>query len=73
MSTYVRRTQSVQLDELTDRNAGKLAEHTGSRQIDLRNVQLWMNHSENPSAGRGFGKLLRRRANSSDPELSTGR
>lgn len=68
MSTYVRRTQSVQFDELTDRIAGKLAEHAGSRQIDLRNVRLWMTHNENPPAGGGFGKLLRHRANSSDPD-----
>jgi hypothetical protein len=68
MPMYVRRTQSVQLNELTDRIAGKLAEHAGSRQIDLRNVRLWMTHSENPPAGGGFGKLLRRRANSSDPD-----
>jgi hypothetical protein len=68
MPMYVRRTQSVQLSELTDRIAGKLAEHAGSRQIDLRNVRLWMTHGENPPAGGGFGKLLRRRANSSDPD-----
>jgi hypothetical protein len=68
MSAYVRRTQSVQLDEPADRIAGKLAEHAGSRQIDLRNVRLWMTHSENPPAGGGFGKLLRHRANSSDPD-----
>jgi hypothetical protein len=68
MPMYVRRTQSVQLNKLTDRIAGKLAEHAGSRQIHLRNVRLWITHSENPPAGGGFGKLLRRRANSSDPD-----
>ena len=46
----------------------KLTEHAESRQIDLRNVRLWMTHSENPPASSGFGKLLRRRANPSDTD-----
>jgi hypothetical protein len=45
-----------------------LAEHAESRQIELKNVRAWLTHSENPPASSAFGKLLRRRANPSDPD-----
>jgi hypothetical protein len=68
MPMYVRHTLAVQLDELQAHISNKLAEHAESRQIDLRNVRAWLTRSENPPASSGFGKLLRRRANPSDPD-----
>jgi hypothetical protein len=68
MQMYVRHTQSVQLDELPARISNKLTEYAESRQIELRNVRVWMTHSQNPPASSGFGKLLRRRANPTDPD-----
>jgi hypothetical protein len=68
MPMYVRHTPAVQLDELPAHISDKLAEHAESRQIDLRNVRAWLTRSENPPASSGFGKLLRRRANPSDPD-----
>jgi hypothetical protein len=68
MPMYVRNTQAVQLNELPAHIANKLAEHAEPRQIDLKNVRAWLTHSQNPSASSGFGKLLRRRANPSDPD-----
>jgi hypothetical protein len=68
MPMYVRHTQAVQLTELRAHLSNKLAEHAESRQIDLKNVQAWLTLSENPPVSSGFGKLLRRRANPSDPD-----
>jgi hypothetical protein len=68
MPMYLRHTRRVQLDELPGHIHHKLAEHAESRQIELRNVQAWLTHSENPPATSGLGKLLRRRANPSDPD-----
>jgi len=65
---YVRHTRAVQLDELSGPIRDKLAEHAESREIDLRSVRAWLTHSENPPASSGFGKLLKRRANPSDPD-----
>jgi hypothetical protein len=68
MPSYVRHTRSIQLDELPPRLRNRLAQHAESREIDLRNVRVWITHSENPLTGSGFGKLLRRRANPSDSD-----
>jgi hypothetical protein len=68
MAMYVRHTRSVQLDELPAHIRGKLADHAESRQIQLNGVRAWLTHSENPPASSGLGKLLRRRANSADPD-----
>lgn len=68
MSTYVRHTESVRLDQLPERISNKLAEHAASRQIDLKNIRVWLTHSENPPADSGLGKLLRRRVNPADPD-----
>jgi hypothetical protein len=64
----VRHTQAVQLGELPARIGNKLTEHAESRRIELKNVRVWMTHSENSSASSGFGKLLWRRAHPSDPD-----
>jgi hypothetical protein len=68
MPMYVRHTHSVQFNELPTRISNKLTEHAASRQIDLRNVRVWMTRSENPPASSALGKLLRRRANPSAPD-----
>lgn len=68
MSMYVRQTRSVDFDELPERMRTKLTEHAESRQIRLVDLRLWLTHSENPPASSGLGKLLRRRANPTDPE-----
>jgi len=68
MPMYLRHTRSVRLDELPAHIRGKLAAHAESRQIQLGGVRAWLTHSENPPASSGLGKLLRRRANPSDPD-----
>jgi hypothetical protein len=68
MPTYVRHTEAVQPNELPAQISDKLTEHAESRQIELSNVRVWLTHSENPLASSGFGKMLRRRANPSDPD-----
>lgn len=68
MPMYERHTQPGRLCELPPRISAKLTEHAESRQIDLRNIRLWMIHSQNPPASSTFGKLLGRRANPSDPD-----
>jgi hypothetical protein len=69
MAMYVRNTRRVQLEELPAHIRSKLAGHAESRQIELNGVPARLTHSENPPASSGLGKLLRRRANSADPEL----
>lgn len=68
MSTYVRQTQHVEIDQLPGHVRGKLAEHAESRQIELDAIRLWQTVSHNPPARSGLGKLLRRRANPADPD-----
>ncbi|CQD14724.1 hypothetical protein BN1232_03123 [Mycobacterium lentiflavum] len=68
MPLYVRHTRSARIVELPRPICGKLAEHAASHQVDLNDVQVWLTHSENPSASSAFGKLLRRRANPADPD-----
>lgn len=68
MAMYVRHTRSVQLDELPAHIRSKLADNAESRQIQLNGVRAWLTPSENPPASSGLGKLLRRRANSADPD-----
>ncbi len=69
MPMYVRHTRPVAMSELAPQAREKLAEHAESRQLDLADVRMWLTHSENPPADSGFGKLLRRRANSADPDV----
>ena len=66
---YVRHTRSVQMNELDSRVRDELIAHAESRQINLTDVRVWLTHSENPPADSGFGKLLRRRANPTDPDV----
>ena len=68
MPMYVRHTQAVQLNALPAYISDKLAEHAESRQIELNDVRAWLTQSENPAASSTFGKLLKRRANPSDPD-----
>jgi hypothetical protein len=68
MPMYVRHTRSVQLGELAPHVRGELTAHADVRQLDLTDVRLWLTHSENPPAGSGLGKLLRRRTNPTDPD-----
>lgn len=68
MPMYVRHTRSVRHQDLPARIRDKLVTHAESRQLDLSNVRAWITHSENPPASSGLGKLLRRRANSADPD-----
>jgi hypothetical protein len=69
MPMYVRHTRPVLMRELAPQVREKLADHAESRHLDLAGVRLWLTHSENPAAETGFGKLLRRRANSADPDV----
>jgi hypothetical protein len=57
------------MSELAPQIREKLADHAESRQLDLADVRLWLTHSENLPSESGFGKLLRRRANPSDPDV----
>lgn len=68
MPSYVRHTQSVRLEQLPTRMHSKLTEHAESRQIGLDNIRLWLTQSQNPAATSGLSKLLRRRANPTDPD-----
>jgi hypothetical protein len=68
MPLYERHTQSVQFDQLPTRIVTKLTEHAESRQIGLDSVSLWQTRSENPRASSGLRRLLRRRANPTDPD-----
>jgi hypothetical protein len=65
---YVRSTQSVGIGELAPHIRDALTAHAESQQIELKDVPVWMTRSENPLASSGLGKLLRRRANSADPD-----
>jgi len=68
MPMYARHTRPVTLAELAPHVCDKLRAHAESTQIDLSNVRAWRTHSENPPAGSGLGKLMRRRANPTDPD-----
>jgi hypothetical protein len=70
MPKYLRRTRSVHLNELAPHVREKLADHAESRQLELTGVRMWLTHSENPPATSGLGKLMRRRANSADPDAA---
>ena len=69
MPMYVRHTRSAKMSELDPRLRDQLIAHAESRHINLTDVRLWVTHSENPPADSGFGKLLRRRANPTDPDI----
>lgn len=68
MPMYVRHTRAVQMGELAPHVRDKLTAHAESNQLDLIDVRMWLTHSVNPPAGRGFGKLMRHRANPADPD-----
>ncbi|MGA5465297.1 hypothetical protein [Mycobacterium sp. NPDC050041] len=68
MPMYVRHTRAVQIDELAPHVREKLTDHAEAHQLDLTAVRMWLTHSENPPAEKGLAKLMRRRANSADPD-----
>jgi hypothetical protein len=67
---YVRSTQSVGIGELAPHIRDALTAHAESQQIELKDVPVWITRSENPLASSGLGTLLRRRANSADPDAA---
>ncbi|MCV7171569.1 hypothetical protein H7I41_16770 [Mycobacterium manitobense] len=68
MPMYVRHTRAVQMGDLAPQVRDKLTAHAEANQLDVTDVRMWLTHSENPPADKGFGKLMRRRANSADPD-----
>ena len=68
MPMYARHTRPATIGDLAAHVREKLTAHADSHQLILKDVQAWLTHSENLPSGSGFGKLLRRRANPSDPD-----
>jgi hypothetical protein len=68
MPMYARHTRPATIGDLAAHVREKLTAHADSHQLVLNDVQAWSTHSENLPSGSGLGKLLRRRANPSDPD-----
>lgn len=68
MPMYARHTRPATIGDLAGHVREKLTAHADSHQLILNDVQAWLTHSENLPSGSGLGKLLRRRANPSDPD-----
>ena len=68
MAMYLRRTRSVQIDELPAAVRDALTAHAEARQLSLDGARMWITHSENPPSASTFGRLLGRRRNPADPD-----
>lgn len=68
MPMYARHTRPATIGDLAAHVREKLTAHADSHQLILKDVQAWLTHSENLPSGSGLGKLLRRKANPSDPD-----
>jgi hypothetical protein len=69
MPIYARHTRPATIGDLAAHVREKLTAHADAHQLILTDVQAWLTHSENLPSGSGLGKLLRRRANPSDPDI----